>query len=156
MISVALGLITKGWFNQYERMKEEYKEELVKKKRYLVDRNEEIGMEMDRIRNNKGNVGTNVDQNIEIHMNEIKELKKQIENDEKLINSKDKEIDMKQQLIAEQESSIKEIENKIKDFDNDMDFIEISYQMQKDKADKNEKAKNELIELFEKLKGLVG
>lgn len=132
-------------------MKAEYREELIRKKRYLIEKTEEIQLQTERVRGDKGNINTKIDQSVAIHIDEIKKLKAQIEDDEKTLSSKEKEIEMKQQVIAQQEDKIKTVETQIKDLDNDMDFIEMSYQMQKDKADKNEKSKEELIHLFEKL-----
>lgn len=137
-------------------MKAEYKEELARNKRYLIDKNEEIVIETLRIKNDKGNISAKIDQQIANHIDELKKLKIQIEDDEKTLTSKDREIETKQLLISQQEGTIKTIERQVKDLDNDMDFIEMSYQMQKDKSEKNEKAKNELIDIFEKLRQLVG
>ena len=143
------------WNKQYERMKVEYKEELGRNKRYLMEKIEEIENETIRIKNDKGNIDTKVDANILNNIDEINKLKVLIEDDQRTLAIKDKEIETKQQVVQQQENSIKATEQQIKDLENDMDFIEMSYQMQKDKAAKNERVKGELADIIDKLKQLV-
>ena len=136
-------------------MKVEYKEELGRNKRYLMEKIEEIEHETIRIKSDKGNIDSKIDQNILNSIDEINKLKAFIEDDHKALEIKNKEISTKQQLIVQQENAMKATEKQIKDLENDMDFIEMSYQMQKDKADKNERVKSELTGIFEKLRHLV-
>lgn len=136
-------------------MKEEYKEELINKKRYLEEKNVEIQLETEKIQKNGKNINGKVDSSIETHMDDIGKVKMQIDDLERVAMTKDKEIQMREEFIAQQESTVKDIRDQMRDLDNDMDFIEISYQMQKDKADKNETEKEKLMAFFEKLKHLV-
>lgn len=136
-------------------MKQKYIEDLDNRSNILDIKQQQMLKDINKLTKAKNDIKKRVEKESQTQINTLKELKIRVEDLRTTLNYKNKELEIKMDIQKDQSASIIKISEAVKNYQSELELLEMSYQIQKDKNDKIEKQKSDLAKIYSSVKALV-
>lgn len=136
-------------------MKDRYIRDLDNRAGFLDLKQQQVLKDINKLTKAKNNIKKKVEKESQAQQSSLKELKSRVAELNITLGYKNKEIEIKMDIQDDQIASISKISEAVKNYQSELELLEMSYQIQKDKNELIEKQKSDLAKIYSSVKALV-